>query len=106
MIAGFALAPVSRSVTAEMLSDALMQVVADDMSFAARSSLSMTDEQRKTYVSSAEGFGAGRLRQVFYIAACASKCFAETSSAVFHPLTNTSSQLARSSWILSGSRHR
>ena len=90
MIAGIALAPVSRPVMAEMSSDALMQVMADEMSPSA-----MADEMASDMpcCPSKAPTPVGCDKCVF-MAACTSLGFVGMSSAVAHLFLTASDDVA------------
>ena len=90
MIAGIALAPVSRPVMAEMSSDALMQVMADEMSPSA-----MADEMASDMpcCPSKAPTPVGCDKCVF-MAACTSLGFVGISSAVAHLFLTASDDVA------------
>jgi len=82
MIAGVALAPVSRPVMAETSSHASMQAMADDMSPSAT-----TDEMASDMPCCPSKAPAPvDCDKCVFMAACMSKCFAGMSPTVFHPL--------------------
>ena len=90
MIAGIALAPLSRPVMAEMSSDASMQVMADEMSPSA-----MTDEMASDMpcCPSKAPTPVGCDKCVF-MAACTSLGFVGMSSAVVHLFLTASDDVA------------
>jgi len=90
MIAGIALAPLSRPVMAEMSSDASMQVMADEMSPSA-----MTDEMASDMpcCPSKAPTPVGCDKCVF-MAACTSLGFVGMSSAVVHLFLTASGDVA------------
>ena len=90
VIAGLALAPVSRPAMAEMSSDASMQAMADEMSPSA-----MTDEMASDMpcCPSKAPTPVGCDKCVF-MAACMTKCLAGVSAAVFRPSFAASGQIA------------
>jgi hypothetical protein len=91
VIAGLALAPVSRPVMAETASDASMQAVADEMS----PSSATTDEMAgdMSCCPSKAPMPVGCDKCVF-MAACMSKCFTGMSPAVVHPLLTATGRIA------------
>ena len=90
VIAGLALAPVSRPVMAATSSDASMQAMADEMSSSA-----MDDEMASDMpcCPSNAPVPAGCDKCVF-MTACTSTCFTGMSADVIHPLLATSGRIA------------
>jgi hypothetical protein len=92
VIAGLALAPVSRPAMAEMSSssDASMQATTDEMSPSA------TMEQMASDMPCCPSKAPAPVGcdKCVYMAACASKCFTGMSSTVFHPFLLVSESLA------------
>jgi hypothetical protein len=92
VIAGLALAPVSRPAMAEMSSssDASMQATTDEMSPSA------TVEQMASDMPCCPSKAPAPVGcdKCVYMAACASKCFTGMSSTVFHPFLLVSESLA------------
>ena len=89
MIAGLALAPVSRPVMAGISSDASMQA-SDEMSSSA-----MTDEMANDMPCCPSKAPAPvSCDKCFCVTACASGCFAGVSSTVFHPLLRALNDVA------------
>jgi hypothetical protein len=90
VIAGLALAPVSRPVMAEMSSDASMQAMADEMSPSA-----MADEMASDMpcCPSKAPAPVGCDKCVF-MAACTSMCFTGMPMDVIHPLLTATGRIA------------
>ena len=94
MIAGLALAPVSRPVMAEMPSHASMQAMADEMSPAAMAN-DMADEMANDMPCCPSKAPAPiDCDKCVYMAACMSKCFSGMMTSVFHPFFITSGSIA------------
>ena len=81
VIAGLALAPVSRPVMAEMSSDAWMQAMADEMA----SDMPCCPSKAPTPVG---------CDKCVYMTACMSKCFTGMSTAVVHMFLTASDDIA------------
>lgn len=90
MIAGLALAPVSRPVMSETYSDAPMQAMTDDMSASV-----MTDELASDMpcCPSKAPAPVGCDKCVF-MTACMSKCFSGMAATVFQPFVTASESVA------------
>jgi hypothetical protein len=94
MIAGLALAPVSRPVMAEMPSHASMQAMADEMSPAAMAN-DMADEMANDMPCCPSKAPAPiDCDKCVYMAACMSKCFSAMMTSVFHPFFIASGSIA------------
>jgi hypothetical protein len=94
VIAGLALAPVSRPVMAEMPSHASMQAMADEMSPAAMAN-DMADEMANDMPCCPSKAPAPiDCDKCVYMAACMSKCFSGMMTSVFHPFFITSGSIA------------
>ena len=91
VIAGLALAPVSRPVMAQpVVSDVSMQAAADDMSAS-----DMTDEMASDMPCCPSKAPAPiSCDKCVYMAACLSKCFTGMSTAVVHPLLTATGRIA------------
>jgi hypothetical protein len=94
VVAGLALAPVSRPVMAEMSSDASMQmsmqVMTDEMS-AAETTDEMAGEMPCCPSKAPAPIGCDKC---IYMTACMSKCFTGMSTAVVHPFLTASDDVA------------
>jgi hypothetical protein len=90
VIAGLALAPVSRPVMAEMSSDASMQAMADEMS-AAETTDEMAGDMPCCPSKAPAPVGCDKC---VFMAACMSKCFTGMSARLFHPLFVASGRIA------------
>jgi hypothetical protein len=90
VIAGLALAPVSRPVMAQMSPDASMQVMADEMS-AAETMDEMAGEMPCCPSKAPAPIGCDKC---IYMTACMSKCFTGMSTAVVHPFLTASNDIA------------
>jgi hypothetical protein len=88
MIAGLALAPVSRPVMAETSSHVSMQAMADDMS------ASVTTDEMASDMPCCPSKAPVDCDKCVFMAACMSKCFTGMSSTVFHPLLTASDDIA------------
>jgi hypothetical protein len=95
MIAGLALAPVSRPVMAAAPSHASQQAMADEMASPEMSAMAMTDEMASDMpcCPSKAPLPVDCDKCVF-MAACASMCFAGMSASVSHPLPIVSETIA------------
>ena len=89
VVAGLALAPVSRPVMAEMSSDASMQVMTDEMS-AAETTDEMAGEMPCCPSKAPAPIGCDKC---IYMTACMSKCFTGMSTAVVHPFLTASNDI-------------
>jgi len=90
VIAGLALAPLSRPVMAATSSDASMQVMADELSSSAT-----TDEMANDMpCCPPEAPAPVGCDKCLFMAACTSKCFTGILAAVFHPLITASDDIA------------
>jgi hypothetical protein len=90
MIAGLALAPVSRPVMAGTPSDMSMQAVPDDMS-ASDTTDEMASDMPCCPSKAPAPIGCDKC---VYMAACLSKCFTGMSTAVVHPLLTATGRIA------------
>src|ERR1700682_6271085 len=90
VIAGLALAPVSRPVMAEMSSDASVQAMSDEMS----PSVTMDEMASDMPCCPSKAPAPVGCDKCVYMAACASKCFTGMSSTVFHPFLLASQSMA------------
>jgi hypothetical protein len=91
VIAGLALAPVSRPVMAEMSSDASVQAMSDEMAPPS----AMTDEMASDMPCCPSKASAPiSCDKCVYMAACLSKCFTGMSTAVVHPLLTATGRIA------------
>ena len=90
MIAGLALAPVSRPVMAQMSPDASMQVMTDEMS-AAETTDEMAGDMPCCPSKAPAPIGCDKC---IYMTACMSKCFTGMSSAVVHLFLTASNDIA------------
>jgi hypothetical protein len=94
MIAGLALAPVSRPVMVEASSHASMQAMADEMSPSAMAN-DMTDEMASDMQCCPSKAPAPvDCDKCVYMAACMSKCFTGMTANVFHPFPIASGRIA------------
>jgi hypothetical protein len=91
MIAGLALAPLSRKVMAEMSSDVSMTAMPDDMSTVAPSD-ELASDMPCCPSKAAAPIGCDKC---VFMAACMTKCFAGISAAAFQPLLTVSGTLGR-----------
>jgi hypothetical protein len=90
VIAGLALAPLSRPVMAATSSDASMQAMADQPASSA-----MTDEMANDMPCCPPAAPAPvGCDKCLLMAACTSKCFTAILAAVFHPLITASDDMA------------
>jgi hypothetical protein len=90
VVAGLALAPVSRPVMAEMSSDASMQAMTDEMSPAA-----MTDEMASDMPCCPSKAPAPvDCDKCVLMAACMSKCFTGMTTIVVHPFLTALDSIA------------
>ena len=90
VIAGLALAPLSRPVMAATSSDAAMQAMADDMSSSATTD-EMANDMPCCPPKAPAPVGCDKC---LFMTACASKCFTGILAAVFHPLLTASDDIA------------
>jgi hypothetical protein len=88
VIAGLALAPLSRPVMATS-SDASMQAMADELSSSATDE--MANDMRCCPPKAPAPVGCDKC---LFMAACTSKCFTAILAAVFHPLITASDDIA------------
>ena len=89
VIAGLALAPVSRPVMAQMSPDASMQVMTDEMSAA-----EMMDEMAGDMpCCPSKAPGPIGCDKCIYMTACMSKCFTGMPTAVVHPFLTASNDI-------------
>jgi hypothetical protein len=90
VIAGLALAPVSRPVMAETPSHASMQAMADEMSPAAMAN----DMANDMPCCPSKAPAPVDCDKCVYMAACMSKCFTGMMTSVFHPFFIASGSIA------------
>jgi hypothetical protein len=88
VVAGLALAPVSRPVMAQMSPDASMQVMTDEMSAAETDE--MAGDMPCCPSKAPAPIGCDKC---IYMTACMSKCFTGMSSAVVHPFLTASNDI-------------
>jgi hypothetical protein len=90
VVAGLALAPVSRPVMAQMSPGASMQVMTDEMS-AAETADEMAGDMPCCPSKAPAPIGCDKC---IYMTACMSKCFTGMSTAVVHPFLTASNDIA------------
>jgi hypothetical protein len=90
VIAGLALAPVSRPVMAEMSSDASVQAMSDEMS----PSVAMDEMASDMPCCPSKAPSPVGCDKCVYMTACVSKCFTGMSSIVLHPFPTASNDIA------------
>jgi hypothetical protein len=100
VIAGLALAPLSRPVTAGAASDASMSAMADDMSMSAMAddmSMSAGADEMANDMPCCPSKAPAPIDcdKCVFMAACMTKCFAGLTMAVFQPLFAVSAGLAQ-----------
>ena len=91
VVAGLALAPVSRPVMAETASDASMQAVADEMAPSSATTDEMAGDMPCCPSKAPSPVGCDKC---VYMTACVSKCFTGMSSIVLHPFLTASNDIA------------
>jgi hypothetical protein len=91
VIAGLALAPVSRPVMAETASDASIQAVADEMAPLSATTDEMAGDMPCCPSKAPMPVGCDKC---VFMAACMSKCFTGMSPAVVHPLLTATGRIA------------
>jgi hypothetical protein len=95
MIAGLALAPVSRPVMAETSSHGSMQAMAHEMTPSEISAVAMTDEMASDMpCCPSKAPMPVDCDKCVFMAACGSMCFAGVSASVSHPLPIVSKTIA------------
>jgi hypothetical protein len=94
VIAGLALAPVSRPVMAETPSHASMQAMADEMSSAAVANDTADEMASDMPCCPSKAPAPVDCDKCVYMAACMSKCFTDMMTSVFHPFFITSGSIA------------
>jgi hypothetical protein len=90
VIAGLALAPLSRPVMAATSSDASMQAMADELSSSATTD-EMANDMPCCPPKAPAPVGCDKC---LFMAGCTSKCFTGILAAVFHPLITASDDIA------------
>ncbi len=91
VVAGLALAPVSRPVMAETASDASMQAMSDEMSPSATTDEMASGDMPCCPSKAPSPVGCDKC---VYMTACVSKCFTGMSSIVLHPFLTASNDIA------------
>jgi hypothetical protein len=95
MIAGLALAPVSRPVMAETSSHASMQAMADEMAPSEMSAAAMTDEMASDMpCCPSKAPVPVDCGKCVFMAACTSMCFAGIAATISHPYPISSDAMA------------